>query len=65
MASCWHQDPEQVGGLLVSLENALEKVESDGLDVLLRWKAGHLALPRLFELAAAANRLREKTNRIN
>lgn len=46
------------GGLIGALTQALEEVEEQGLDILFPWKVGHLALPRLYELAAAANRLR-------
>jgi predicted ABC-class ATPase len=55
---CRKHDPHQQDGLISCLKTGLEKVESEGLDILLPWKAGHLAMPRLFELAAAANRLR-------
>jgi len=56
---CRKQDPQQPYGLLAGLRQALEQVEQQGLDILLPWKAGTLALPRLYELAAAANRLRD------
>ena len=52
--------PQQNSGLIATLQRALEQIEQQGLDSLLPWKAGHLVLPRLYELAAAANRLREK-----
>lgn len=55
---CRQQDPEQRDGLLASLKQTLKQVEEQGLDILLPWKSGQLALPRLFELAAAANRIR-------
>ncbi len=45
-------------GLVGALHQALADVESQGLDILSPWKVGHLAFPRLHELAAAANRLR-------
>lgn len=61
LAYCQQTDPKQSGGLVESLRQVLAQVESEGLDILLPWKAGHLAMPRLFELAAAANRLRIKT----
>ena len=55
---CHERDPEQQNGLIASLQAALKNIEQQGLDILLPWKAGHLALPRLYEIAAAANRLR-------
>jgi predicted ABC-class ATPase len=55
---CQQQNPTQTDGLLASLRAVLAEVEHDGLDILLPWKAGHLALPRLYELLAAANRVR-------
>jgi predicted ABC-class ATPase len=58
LAYCHKTDPQQQNGLLKTLNTALAEVEAKGLDLLLPWKAGHLALPRLYELAAAANRLR-------
>jgi predicted ABC-class ATPase len=62
LAWCQQQDPQQPEGLMVTLRRALERAENQGLDILLPWKAGHLALPRLYELAAAANRLRQEQN---
>ncbi|WP_303722273.1 ABC-ATPase domain-containing protein [Malonomonas rubra] len=58
LAYCHQQEPEQKDGLLQTLRQALAQVDQQGLDLLLPWKAGHLAMPRLYELAAAANRLR-------
>jgi predicted ABC-class ATPase len=55
---CYQADPQLSSGLIETLRCALEEVEKQGLDILLPWKAGHLALPRLYELAAAANRIR-------
>ena len=40
------------------LRMTLREVEEKGLDVLTPWITGDLALPRLYELAAAINRLR-------
>jgi predicted ABC-class ATPase len=60
LAYCQQQNPEQKDGLLPTLRAALAEVEQEGLDILLPWKAGHLALPRLYELLAAANRLRQQ-----
>lgn len=60
LAWCAKHDPDQKQGVTETLKKALAQVEEKGLDVLLPWKAGHLALPRLYELIAAANRLRNK-----
>ena len=57
---CRQQDPEQRDGLIPALTRILTETEEQGLDILLPWKAGHLAMPRLHELAAAANRLRKQ-----
>lgn len=56
---CNHHDPQQKEGVMATLQQALRQVEQQGLDILLPWKAGHLAMPRFYELAAAANRLRK------
>jgi len=48
----------QAQGLREGLSRALRDVEERGLDILLPYKAGNLALPRLHEFAAAINRLR-------
>ncbi len=60
LAWCGKHDPQQTSGLIATLQQALDQVEQQGLDILLPWKAGHLAMPRFYELVAAANRLREK-----
>ncbi|MCD6580483.1 MAG: ABC-ATPase domain-containing protein [Desulfuromusa sp.] len=57
---CDHHDPQQKSGLVATLRQALQQVEQQGLDILPPWKVGHLAIPRLYELAAAANRFRDK-----
>ncbi len=44
--------------LVAGLRSALSEVEEHGLDILLPWTAGNLAMPRLHELAAAVNRMR-------
>ena len=44
--------------LITSLRLGLADVEQHGLDVIAPFRCGDLALPRLYELAAAANRLR-------
>lgn len=55
---CHEHDLQQKVGLIATLQKALLQVEEQGLDILLPWKAGHLAMPRFYELVAAANRLR-------
>ncbi len=60
LAWCRQHDPEQPRGLIAALQQALRQVDEQGLDLLLPWKAGHLAVPRLYETAAAANRLRRQ-----
>jgi predicted ABC-class ATPase len=40
------------------LEKALAEIDEKGLDILMPYKVGNLAKPRLFEIAAAVNRLR-------
>jgi uncharacterized membrane protein YhfC len=44
--------------MMTALWQALNEVEQQGLDILSEYKTGNLALPRLFELAAAINRIR-------
>lgn len=57
---CHRHEIPQDEGFVKMLADLLDDVEQKGPDFLLPWKAGHLALPRLYELAAAANRLRPK-----
>lgn len=45
--------------LCEGLGKTLADVEAQGLDILLPWKVGNLAVPRLHELAAAINRMRD------
>jgi predicted ABC-class ATPase len=40
------------------IEKALAEIDEKGLDLLMPYKVGNLAKPRLFEIAAAVNRLR-------
>jgi predicted ABC-class ATPase len=49
-----HQD-----SLIEGLRKVLTDIESNGLDVISPYKVGNLALPRLHEIAAAINRIRE------
>jgi predicted ABC-class ATPase len=50
---------DKTGSLVEGLRLALTEVEEQGLDILSPWKTGELALPRLHEVAAAINRVRE------
>jgi predicted ABC-class ATPase len=45
-------------GMIDGLRRALEDVDERGLDLLPPWKSGDLARPRLYEAAAALNRIR-------
>ena len=45
--------------LIAGLLQVMQDVEDKGLDVISPYKVGNLALPRLHELAAAINRIRE------
>jgi len=45
-------------GLKDGLEKVLRDVEEKGFDVLLPHKVGNLALPRIYEVAGAINRMR-------
>jgi len=49
---------EGSGNLIEGLQAALREADALGLDILLPWKVGNLAMPRLLELAAAVNRMR-------
>lgn len=51
-----HLDPART--VTEGLKAALDEVETEGLDALMPWPVGDLARPRLFELAAAVNRIR-------
>ena len=45
-------------GLKEGLEKVMRDVEEKGFDVLLPYKVGNLALPRIYEVAGAINRMR-------
>jgi predicted ABC-class ATPase len=45
-------------GLIDGLTQVMDDVEKNGLDILVSGKTGDLACPRLFEAAAAVNRMR-------
>ncbi len=45
-------------GLIDGLTQVMDDVEKNGLDILVPGKTGNLACPRLFETAAAVNRMR-------
>ena len=47
------------GSLIGGLQTTLSAVDEGGLDTLMPWKSGNLAMPRLQELAAAINRMRD------
>ncbi len=47
-----------VPDLKEGLEKAMAEIEEKGLDVLMPYKVGNLAKPRIFEIAGAVNRLR-------
>lgn len=46
------------GDAVAALREVLAEAETEGLDILTPWIQGHLAMPRLLELAAAVNRFR-------
>jgi predicted ABC-class ATPase len=50
---------EGESSLIEGLRQALAEIEHRGLDIVTPWKVGNLALPRLQELAAAVNRIRD------
>lgn len=45
--------------LIEGLQKLFNDTETSGLDILSLYKTGNLAMPRLYELAAAINRIRE------
>ena len=47
------------GSLIEGLHKVLADIDAKGLDVISPYKVGNLALPRLHEIAAAINRIRE------
>jgi predicted ABC-class ATPase len=49
---------ENTTHLREGIEKALSEIDEKGLDLLMPYKVGNLAKPRLFEIAAAVNRLR-------
>ncbi len=49
---------EKTRNLREGLSRVMEDVEGRGFDILLPYKVGNLALPRLYELAGAINRMR-------
>jgi predicted ABC-class ATPase len=44
--------------IYTGLKKALEQIEKEGFDIITPYKAGNLALPRIYELAGAINRMR-------
>ena len=49
------EESKRRGGAVVKIDDVLKK----GIDILSPYKVGNLALPRLHEVAAAINRIRE------
>jgi predicted ABC-class ATPase len=49
---------DKTATLFEGLTAVMEEIRTSGLDILMPFKAGNLALPRLAEVAAAVNRLR-------
>ncbi len=50
---------ESMPNLINGLQQVFDDVLKEGLDILIPYKVGNLALPRLHEVAAAINRIRE------
>jgi predicted ABC-class ATPase len=53
-----HVITDKENDLITQLKVLLEKADESGLDIFNPYKAGNLAMPRLYELAAALNRIR-------
>jgi predicted ABC-class ATPase len=49
---------EGAGNLKEGLTKTMEEVQEKGFDILLPYKVGNLAMPRIFEVAGAINRMR-------
>jgi hypothetical protein len=49
---------EESQSLREGLGKVMQDIREKGFDVLLPFKAGNLAMPRIYELAAAINRMR-------
>lgn len=49
---------KQTGSMIEGLNKLFEDIEKNGLDIISQHKVGNLAMPRLHELAAAINRIR-------
>jgi predicted ABC-class ATPase len=49
---------EKTQNLREGLEKVMEDVRERGFDILLPYKIGNLAMPRIYELAGAINRMR-------
>ena len=45
--------------MVTGLQQLMQDVENQGLDIVSPYKVGNLAMPRLYELAAAINRIRD------
>ena len=53
-----YRKDESVNSMVDGIQHTLKDVEKSGLDILNLYKIGDLALPRLYEVAAAINRIR-------
>lgn len=53
-----HYAPHKAGSLAINLKKLLQEANAQGLDIFSPYKVGNLAMPRLYELAAAINRIR-------
>jgi DNA invertase Pin-like site-specific DNA recombinase len=49
---------EKTQNLREGLTKLMEDVQEKGFDILLPYKVGNLAMPRIYELAGAINRMR-------
>ena len=49
---------DKTENLRKGLEKVMEDIREGGFDILLPYKVGNLAMPRIYELAGAINRMR-------
>jgi predicted ABC-class ATPase len=54
-----NENPQQSADIVDGLSGVLHDVEKQGLDILTPYISGTLALPRIFELVATLNRMRQ------
>jgi hypothetical protein len=45
--------------MIEGLNKLFDDIEQNGIDIISQYKVGNLAMPRLHEVAAAINRIRE------